>query len=135
MSIAKIADFTVTSATPGKCFILGTAKPRNETFVYRIGEVDQRKRGTVEISAQACRELAQMVGWTSPQTREQLQEQVDMLAVELEAAEELLQERQALIDTIRTLTRELDLAQAVRDDAISQFHAQEKQAKKAPTSV
>lgn len=120
--IAAIADFTGTSVSPNVCFILGTPKPRDEVFVYRIGKVEPRRGGTVEISAQAARELAQKVGYLSPEERTTLQNAIEALEEDNARLEQERDDARALEQAVRHLARELDLAQATRDDAIKQFN-------------
>lgn len=131
--IVEIDDFGWQSANPLKCFVLNRPRQAGEK-AFRIGMIDE-ERGTLDISEAAVTQMAQMCGWKSPEEYEELEVANEVQHNQLLAMKEDLIAAGKLSPDIRQLVHDLDLAEAVRDDAIAQFQAAEDRVKELELEV
>ncbi len=136
--IRRLDNYDGASINFGKCFVFNLPKTKEEDFVFRLGLVEG-ERGYLDIGQRAVVEMAMMLGWMSPQERDRLTDEfaADLLEQlgEIDTLQEEIESIEAAGVTVRSLARELDLAEAKADDAITQFHAAEERIKELEVMI
>lgn len=127
MRLLFIEDFTLRGATPMKCALLKRGKLKGERVISTgINPEGWRPGGMVQFSEAAVEQLGRHIGMIRPEQMKELRLKYKAAMAKLELHDAVVAAKDA---EIRALQAALELAEAVRDDAVLQFNRLEQEMK------